>query len=162
MVAVPRSHPGDAAHQAGGGASDGALRVAASAFAVAFLLHNADHARRGVDVVTDHVVWAGTTVAVIAAVTLTLIVTRHRLAPFVAAVAGLAIAGGVAASHLVPRWSALSDPLPGGDVDVATWVAVLAEVVGALALGLVGLARVHRQGYLLDPPAPRVTRAGPG
>lgn len=131
---------------------DGSLRGSAAAFTVAFVVHNADHARRGIDVVTDHVVWAGTTVAVLASVTLTLIATRHRLAPFAATVSGLAIAGGVSASHLAPRWSALSDPLPGGAVDLVTWVAVLAEVAGALALGLVGLRQVRRQGYRADPP----------
>lgn len=148
---APRSHAAVTAPSGRASApGDGGLKVAAVVFTAAFLLHNADHARRGIDVVTDHVVWAGTTVAVIASVALTLIATRHRLAPFAAAVSGLAIAGGVSASHLAPRWSALSDPLPGGEVDLATWVAVLAEVVGALVLGVVGLAQVRRQGYLVE------------
>ena len=41
----------------------------------------ADHARRGSDAVTAHVIWAGTTVAIGAAVVLTLVFTRHPIAP---------------------------------------------------------------------------------
>lgn len=138
--------------------NDRAVRGAAAVFAAGFLVHNADHARRGIDIVTDHVIWAGTTVAMLAAVVLTLIATRHALAPFAAAVAGFSIAVGVSLSHLVPRWSAFSDPLPGGEVDAFTWVAVLAEVGGALLLGLAGLATARRQGYLLS--APDTVRVG--
>ena len=133
---------------------DRAVRTAAAVFVAGFLIHNVDHARRGVAAVTDHVLWAGTIVAMIAAVVLTLVVTRHPVAPFAATAAGFAIALGVTASHLLPRWSALSDPLPGGDVDAFTWAAVLAEVGGALLLGLAGLATVRRQGWLLATPAP--------
>lgn len=127
------------------------LRRAGLLFAAGFAVHNADHARRGLDVITDHVVWGGTFVAMVAAVALTLVATRHPLAPFVAAAGGLSIALGVSATHLLPDWGALSDPLPGGDVDPLTWIAVLAEVGGAAALGLAGLAIVRRRGYLVAP-----------
>jgi hypothetical protein len=115
------------------------LRGAAVAFVAGFLLHNADHARRGIDAVTDEVIWGGTAVAVLAAVTLTLVFTRHPIAPAVAAAAGLGIAVGVSMTHLLPDWGVLSDPLPGGDVDAFTWVAVLAEVLAAVGLGVAGL-----------------------
>ncbi len=134
---MPSDHPG--------------LRRAGVVFAAGFVVHNADHARRGLAVITDHVVWGGTVVAVVAAVVLTLVATRHPLAPFVAAAGGLAIAAGVSATHLLPDWGALSDSLPSGDVDGLTWLAVLAEVGGALALGLTGMRIVRRQGYLLAP-----------
>ena len=122
------------------------LRNAGFVFVAGFLLHNADHARRGIDAVTDHVIWAGTTVAVVAAVVLTLVFTRHPLAPTAAAAAGLGIAFGVAASHLAPEWSAFSDPLAQGDADVMTWVAVLAELGGALLLAAAGLRAMRSHG----------------
>ena len=122
------------------------LRGAAIVFTGGFLLHNADHARRGMDVVTDHVVWAGTLVAIVAAVTLTLVFTRHPLAPTVAAAAGLGIAVGVTASHLLPEWSAFSDSLPQGDVDGLTWIAVLAELGGALFLAAAGFKAMRGGG----------------
>jgi hypothetical protein len=37
----------------------------------------------------------------------------------------------------------MSDPLPGGDVDAFTWIAVLLEVFGALALGVAGLVALR-------------------
>jgi hypothetical protein len=122
------------------------LKQAALVFAAGFLLHNLDHGRRGLEAISEHVIWSGTLVAMVAAVTLTLVFTDHPLAPAAAAVAGVSIAFGVAASHLLPDWSAFSDELAGADVDAATWVAVLAEIGGALVLGLVGLAELRRQG----------------
>jgi len=126
--------------------ADRLLHRAALFFLFGFVVHNVDHARRTLDAVTDQVIWGGTLVGMVTAVTITLLVTRHRLGPLVAAGAGFYIAFGVAASHLLPQWSALSDPLPGGDVDAFTWVAVLLEVAGALALGVAGLVamRAHR------------------
>jgi hypothetical protein len=123
--------------------ADRLLHRAALFFLFGFAVHNADHARRGLHVVNEEVIWAGTMVSMIAAVTVTLLATRHRLGALVAAGAGFYIAFGVSASHLLPQWSPLSDPLPGGDVDAFTWIAVLLEVSGALALGIAGLLAVR-------------------
>jgi hypothetical protein len=73
--------------------------------------------------------------------------TGHGLAPLAATVTGFATAAGVAASHLVPEWGPLSNPLAGSGVGAATWVAVLAEIAGGLVLGATGLAIVRRHGY---------------
>lgn len=127
------------------------LRTAGTVFLAGFLLHNVDHARRGLGEITEHVIWSGTIVAVLSAVVLTLVYTDHPAAPFAAATAGFAIAVGVSASHLLPEWSAFSDPLPGGSVDALTWVAVLAEVAGAALLGAAGLAVLRRPGAALGP-----------
>jgi hypothetical protein len=123
------------------------LHRAGWVFVAGFAVHNIDHMRRGLDVVTDDVVWGGTAVGIIAAITLTMVFTNHRLAPTMAAAAGIAIAFGVSATHLMPHWSALSDPLPGGDVDAFTWFAVLAEVAAALVLGLAGLTVCMRRNF---------------
>jgi hypothetical protein len=115
------------------------LRTTAVVFVGAFLLHNGDHARRGIDAVTDEVIWGGTVVAILAAVTLTLVFTRHPQAAAAATAAGFGIAVGVSMTHLLPDWGALSDSLPSGDVDAFTWIAVLAEVLAAVGLGVAGL-----------------------
>jgi len=58
---------------------------------------------------------------------------------------GFTAAIGVSASHLLPHWSALSDSLAEGNVDAWTWVAVLIEIVGALAFGAAGAYALRRQ-----------------
>jgi hypothetical protein len=50
----------------------------------------------------------------------------------------------VTAVHLVPRWSAFSDPLLGSGIDALSWAAVLAEIVAALALGVAGTFALRR------------------
>ena len=130
------------------------MKAAGSLFVAGFVVHNADHARRGVDAVTDHVVWAGTFVAIAAAVILTLVFTDHPEAPLAAAAGGFGIAVGVSATHLLPDWGVLSDPLL--DLSATSWVAVLAEIVGAIALGFSGL----RAGSWTSPRRPgRTTRS---
>ena len=156
----------DAHDHSGEGTAERSLRAATLLFVAGFLVHNADHARRGIDAVTDHVVWGGTTVAMVAAVVVTLVFTRHPMAPLAAAAGGLAIAIGVSASHLLPEWSALSDSLPEGSVDAWTWLAVLSEIGGALVMGLAGLAILRsdrtrlgrRQGVTRTPPPLDATR----
>ena len=116
------------------------LKAAAAVFVAGFVLHNADHARRGIDAVTDHVVWAGTAVAIVAAVVITLVATDHPQAPLAAAAGGLGIGVGVSATHLLPDWGVLSDPLL--DLSATSWVAVLAEIGGALLLGITATRQV--------------------
>ena len=115
------------------------LRVAALVFLAGFLLHNGDHLRRGTDVLTWAVLWAGTVSGIVSLAAIALALTGHRWAPQLAAAVGISMALGVSAVHLTPHWSVLSDSLPDGHVDAFTWVAVLAEVVGALVFGMVGL-----------------------
>jgi hypothetical protein len=114
------------------------LRTASALYAVGFLIHNADHARRTVAASPDPVVWAGTVVAMLTSVLLTLVVIRHRQAALFAFAGGAAITIGVSLSHLLPKWGVLSDPLPGGQVDMYTWFAVLAEIVTAAVLAVSG------------------------
>ena len=121
------------------------LRSAALVFAAGLLLHTADHLRRGTDVVTRHVLWAGTVGIAASLVVLVLVFTRHRQAPLAAALLGLGMAVGVTAAHLLPRWSAFSDSLPDGDVHLVTWIAVVVEIAGAALLGAAGLAALRRR-----------------
>jgi lysylphosphatidylglycerol synthetase-like protein (DUF2156 family) len=119
------------------------LRITAVVFAVAVLLHGADHLRRGVDSVTGLVLGAGTTQFAAGAVAVVLVFRRHRLAAAVAAVVGLASAVGFAAAHLLPQWSAWSDPFTGRavapHVNAFSWFTALFEITADLAFGVAGL-----------------------
>lgn len=122
------------------------LKTAGLVFLAVWAVHTADHARRGIHESSEAVVWIGTFGGLLSAVVLTLVFTRHRLAPIAAASAGFALATGFIAVHLLPHWSVLSDSLPDGDVDAFTWVAVLCEIAGALLLGVAALRIVRRDG----------------
>ena len=129
------------------------LRTATIVFALAWAAHTLDHVRRGFSAVNDGVVVGGTLVAMLFAVLATLVAIGHGLAPALAAASGPAIGFGVAASHYLPEWGVLSDPLADVDADAFTWIAVSAEVAAALWLGLVGWRIASRHGYSRSIPA---------
>lgn len=115
-----------------------AFRVGAVAFALAFVLHNADHFRRGLDVVTPYVLWGGVALGTIAIVSIVLVAIDHAYAPPAAVVAGVALGLGAAASHLLPTWSVFSDPLWSNGADAFTWAAVVLEVGMSLVFAFLG------------------------
>ena len=135
------------------------LKIPALALIAGFIVHNADHARRGVDAITEAVLWGGFFGLAVGAVAITLVLSDHTTAAAAAALGGLSLAVGVSAVHLLPDWGPLSDSLPSGDVDAVTWVAVLAEIGGAAWLGLAGLRRLRSNDWQVAPaainPAPR-------
>jgi hypothetical protein len=119
-----------------------ALRYAAAVYAFGLTIHTIDHLRRGLDVITRYVFWAGNVSTLGGIVAVALIFTRSRWAPLAAAWFGLPIALGIAAVHFLPHWSELSDAFPGGaatGVSAMSWVAVTIEVAGAAAVGIIGL-----------------------
>jgi hypothetical protein len=119
------------------------LRVTAVIFAVALVVHGADHLRRGLGVVTGEVLGAGAIQQVGAAVALILVFRRHRLAPAAAVIVGFASALGFTAAHLLPYWSVFSDPFTGGtvaqNVNAFSWFAALFEITADIAFGVAGL-----------------------
>jgi hypothetical protein len=115
------------------------LRYAALVYTAGFLAHNADHVRPGLDVLTPEVFWAGAISGMVAVAAIALALAGHHWAALVAVAHGFSQAFGVAAVHLLPRWSAFSDSLPDGHADALSWVAVLAEIAGALAFGVAGM-----------------------
>jgi len=112
-------------------------------FLAGLLLHNADHFRRGLDAVTPAVLWAGSLSGIVSLAAIGLTLRGYHRGPLLAAAVGFSMALGVSMVHLLPRWSALSDSLPDGNVDPLTWIAVLCEIVGALVFGWVGLRHVN-------------------
>ncbi len=119
------------------------LRVTAVIFAVALVVHGADHLRRGLGVVTGEVLGAGAIQQVGAAAALILVFGRHRFAPAAAVVVGFASAAGFTAAYLLPHWSAFSDPFTGAavaqNVNAFSWFAALFEIAADIAFGVAGL-----------------------
>jgi hypothetical protein len=95
-------------------------------------------------VLTPEVLWGGTVLTVAGVVAIVAVLARHRLAPKIAVAVGFYAAISVAASHLLPRWSSLSDAFPGGRVDALSWAAVSVEIAGAIALGAAAAAALRR------------------
>ncbi len=115
-------------------------------FAAGSAIHLVDHLRRGQGSVTDQLYWAGNLALVVQVAVITLILTRHRLAPLAAA-AGFPLALGFFSAHWLPEWSALSDPV--WEIGAGSWFSYVAsslEILGALAVGVVGLSIVRARG----------------
>jgi hypothetical protein len=129
--------------------SDRVLRNAALLYAAGTLIHTVDHFRRGSDTVTTHVYSVGSVATVIAFVTIGLVLLGHPIAPKLAAWFATAHGIGIAAVHLLPRWSVFSDAFTGSEVGRGitgvSWVAVSMEIAGALATGIAGLAVLRRR-----------------
>src|SRR3954463_11979718 len=125
--------------------ADTRLVQAGYLFLVGSTVHIVDHLRRGQGSISDELYWAGNLALVVQVVVITLVLTRHRMAPLAAAAAGFPLALGFFAAHWLPHWSGLSDPV----WEIGSWVSYVAstlEIVGALALGLAGLAVVRARG----------------
>ena len=123
------------------------LMAAGTLFAVGSAVHVLDHLRRGQTSVTAELNGAGTLALVVQVAVVTLILTRHRLAPLAAAAAGFPLALGFLTAHWLPLWSELSDPV--WEIDSLPALSVVAsvlEVAGALAVGLAGLSIVRAEG----------------
>jgi hypothetical protein len=129
------------------------LRRATAVYSVLFLIHNADHARRGIDASPEPVVWIGTAAAMLTSALVMIVVLHHQLAPLFCAASGAAIAIGVSFSHLLPKWGPLSDPLPGGRVDTYTWIAVVGEILGAAYLAAVAWRILRNENPTLPKPS---------
>jgi hypothetical protein len=117
------------------------LRWTAALYAVAWVVHTGDHLRRGTGAVTKDVLIAGTAAGVLQVLAIAAVFARHRIAPLLAVAIGFPDAIGIAVVHLLPRWSSFSDAFSGAHgtgVTSFSWVAAVAEIVGALAFGAAG------------------------
>jgi len=116
------------------------LVAAAWFFLAGSAIHVVDHLRRGQTSVTESLYVAGNVALVVQVVIITLVLTRHRWAPFVATAGGLGLAIGFTAAHWLPTWGELSDSFIDQPTAAFSYVASSAEILGALAVGLCGLA----------------------
>jgi hypothetical protein len=125
------------------------LLRAAAFFAVAVVLHNGDHVRRGADAVSTDVFGLGTAGIVLEVAVVVVICQRHRIAPLAAAVAGTNLAAGYVLVHFLPERSWFSDSFTSGaDVSPLSWTAALIEVAAAVTLAAVGTLALSRRGGL--------------
>ena len=120
------------------------LAIASLAFLAANLVHTADHLRQGTGRLSIEILVAGTGLTLAALATVPFAVRRDPRAPLFAAIVGLPGAVGIAAAHIAPHWSALSDPYPGNGLDALSWAVVLLEIGAAAVLGLVGVRELRR------------------
>jgi hypothetical protein len=123
------------------------LRWTGVLFAVGSAVHLLDHLRRGQGSVTETLYWAGNLALIVQVAVITLILTRHRIAPIAAVAGGFPLAIGFLAAHWLPEWSSLSDPV--WEIDSWAWLSYVAsslEIAGALAIGLAGLAMIRARG----------------
>jgi hypothetical protein len=120
------------------------LFTAGVAFAAGSAIHLIDHLRRGQGSVSDVLYTVGNVSLVVQVATISLVLTRHRLAPIAAVAAGFSLALGFTAAHWLPRWSSISDPV--WAIKSLTWFSYIAsasEILGALALAIAGLAIIR-------------------
>lgn len=120
------------------------LNYAAWFYAAGLVAHAADHYRRGTNVLTPQVYWAGTVLSILAVAAIVLVLTRHSWGPASAVAIGFTMAIGVAASHLLPHWSSFSDAFPGSHVDGLSYTAVIFEFVASLVFGAAGMRTLLR------------------
>ena len=124
------------------------LHTGAWLFIATWFVHTGDHLRRGLAASSDSVFTGGTFAAILAAVAITLIFTRHAAAPAVAAVIFGAVAVGVSAVHLLPDWGPASDPiLVGSNSDGWSIIAVGVEIAAAAVLAVVALRILRAHGF---------------
>jgi hypothetical protein len=121
------------------------LGIAAIAFFVANVAHTLDHQRQGTERLTTEIYVGGTVISILAIVTLVMALRHNPQTPLVATVVGFYTGIGVIASHILPHWSAFSDPYPDLNVDALSWVIVLLEIGSALALGVIGARELRRR-----------------
>jgi hypothetical protein len=123
------------------------LRLTAAAYAVTVAVHFADHLRRGLDASPDPVIALGTLATVLQAVAVVAALARWALAPVLAAAIGASDAVGTVVVHLLPKWSALSDPFPGDEavrVTAFSWVSALFVIAAGLAFAWAGFSAWRR------------------
>jgi hypothetical protein len=123
------------------------LRPTAAFFALAVILHNADHLRRGVDATGRDVLWLGTAGIALEVLIVALIFARHRWAPLVAAVVGFNLAIGYVVVHFLPARSWFSDSFTSAQhVSWLSWSATSLEVVAAVMVATVACAVLASRG----------------
>lgn len=139
------------------------LLPAAALFAVAVLVHNGDHLRRGVDALDLDVFWVGMLAVVIETALVVLVCQRHRVAPLAAAAAGSSLAAGYVLVHFLPERSWLSDSFTSGDdISPLSWGAASLEVVAAVVIAVAGFAVLRARGGLASAMRPVVEQRSIG
>lgn len=125
------------------------LRWATGLFAIALLVHGADHFRRGMGSISTTVMTLGSLQTALALVTIALVFAGHRWAPPAAIGIGFASAIGFTLVHLFPDWfgpfsDSFIDPPADAGVTGFSWFAAIFEVIADLLIGFAGLRAFRR------------------
>lgn len=115
------------------------LRISALVYGSGLLFHTADHIRRGAGVLSTPVQILGAVSTLLGFLMVFLVLKRNPTAPRVAAVFAPLAAAGIVTAHLLPRWSSLSLTFidaRGTGVAPTSWISVLIEIAGALAVAV--------------------------
>jgi hypothetical protein len=112
-------------------------------FVAANIAHTIDHFRQGTGRLSTYVMAGGTTISILAAMTLYLALRRHERTAIVATVVGFVSAIGVSAAHLAPHWGVFSDSYPDLGVDLAAWAIVSIEIAAGFVLGYAGMREIR-------------------
>lgn len=119
------------------------LQTWAAIFIVSVLIHGADHAVRGPEVLTAQVRVAGVLQLVLGAIVVWLVFRRHHWAPAAATVIGFGSALLFSAAHLLPTWGVFSDsfvtPAAGAGVSGFSWGTAVLEIGADLLFGCAGV-----------------------
>lgn len=125
------------------------LQWAGAFFAVAVVLHNGDHVRRGSDAVSTDVFWIGNLAIALEVMLVVLVFQRHRLAALAALSGGAGLAVGYLVVHFLPRRSWLSDSFASAvDVSPLSWIAASVELLSAVTLAAAAWLVVTQRGGL--------------
>jgi hypothetical protein len=136
---------------AAGALTGTALGRAALVLVAADVAHALDHTRQGRGLAAE-VYTAGVAGWVALGALLVLVARGHRLAAPYAAAVGAAVAVGFVAVHVLPHWSAFSDPYPAWDPDALSWALVVVPLLAAV--NLVAQAARARSCTRRSPPGP--------
>lgn len=125
------------------------LTAAMIAFAAAFLVHGADHVRRGMAASPPAVMVGGMVQGLVVVVAVVLVSRRHRWAPAAAIAVGFGSAAVFVYAHLLPTFlPSFQDSFTTGpriNVTWFSWLTAVAEIGTGLILGYVGV-RARRRG----------------
>jgi hypothetical protein len=126
--------------------ADRMLRIATVVFALAVLVHNGDHLRRGGDSVSAQVFWVGSAAILVEVTVVMAVFLRHPTAPIAAVAAGFGLAAGYLLVHFTPQRGWLSDSLTSGNPSAFTVFAAILETTAAVGLGAAGVWRLRQVG----------------
>lgn len=119
------------------------LVAASVVFAIANVMHGADHVRRGLGKPllgeTPEILVGGLLISAGAGFTLWLATRDSKSAPLVAMLVGALSALAISASHLAPSWGIFSDSFFVARPDLLSWAAVLLEIAAALVTSGTGV-----------------------
>jgi hypothetical protein len=125
---------------------DRLLRTTATVFALALLVHGADHLRRGLELPSRLAIVGGLQFLV-GMIAVALVLTGRRLGPAAAIAVGFPSALLFTYGHLVPVGT---DPYVGadaaGDVTAFSWITAVFEIGADFAFGLAGALVLRRRG----------------